>query len=406
MRYGNPSLYFRGSVFDVYMQDDWRLSPRFSLEFRPAVGLSDPGAGALQPDGEPSISRRVSRPSPPSSRDSRRPDGQAYPAGAGQLRPQQHLAALRIRLAAQRQEIHGHPRRLRPLLQLSRSTATSPPRCRSSRRWPRPGTCTSRTAPACARRRLRQPGQQQDQHADHEHVRRRSQLQDRLRAAMELQHPAEPAVLVPDHRSLPRHQGHGSGPPVPALGHAARRRRRRLIPRATPMRPSAAIPFTTPASVQLIRRFRGGLSASGNYTFSKSIDDGGAGGAAPGAELAELPRRARPLELRPAAHAEHQLLLQHRPRQEGRGPADRLEGPPDQGLDDHQQDSGASSTPMTATVGGNQVSTGRCRRPSARMPRASRSSPLPRASSSTRRRSPCRPPACGAMREGTPSPGR
>jgi len=33
-------------------------------------------------------------------------------------------------------------------------------------------------------------------------------------------------------------------------------------------------------SVQLIRRFRGGLSASGGYVFSKSIDDGGAAEAA------------------------------------------------------------------------------------------------------------------------------
>ncbi len=67
------------------------------------------------------------------------------------------------------------------------------------------------------------PANVQYQHADHQHVRDRSQLQDRLRAAMELQHPAEPALLVPDHRGLPGLQGHESGPPVPALGHAAQR---------------------------------------------------------------------------------------------------------------------------------------------------------------------------------------
>jgi hypothetical protein len=33
VRYGNPSLYFRGSLFDVYMQDDWRLNSRVSLTF-------------------------------------------------------------------------------------------------------------------------------------------------------------------------------------------------------------------------------------------------------------------------------------------------------------------------------------------------------------------------------------
>jgi hypothetical protein len=31
--YGVPSLYFRGSVYDVYYQDDWRLTPRLSLTF-------------------------------------------------------------------------------------------------------------------------------------------------------------------------------------------------------------------------------------------------------------------------------------------------------------------------------------------------------------------------------------
>jgi hypothetical protein len=31
VRYGNPALYFRGSVYGLYMQDDWRLHARFSL---------------------------------------------------------------------------------------------------------------------------------------------------------------------------------------------------------------------------------------------------------------------------------------------------------------------------------------------------------------------------------------
>jgi hypothetical protein len=33
VRYGNPSLYFRGSVYDVFMQDDWRVRSRFSVAF-------------------------------------------------------------------------------------------------------------------------------------------------------------------------------------------------------------------------------------------------------------------------------------------------------------------------------------------------------------------------------------
>ena len=33
VRYGVPSLYFRGSVWNVYYQDDWRLTPRLSFNF-------------------------------------------------------------------------------------------------------------------------------------------------------------------------------------------------------------------------------------------------------------------------------------------------------------------------------------------------------------------------------------
>jgi hypothetical protein len=33
VRYGVPSLYFRGNVWQVYFQDDWRLTPRLSLNY-------------------------------------------------------------------------------------------------------------------------------------------------------------------------------------------------------------------------------------------------------------------------------------------------------------------------------------------------------------------------------------
>jgi len=33
VRYGNPSLYFRGSLIDAYVQDDWRLNARLSVVF-------------------------------------------------------------------------------------------------------------------------------------------------------------------------------------------------------------------------------------------------------------------------------------------------------------------------------------------------------------------------------------
>jgi hypothetical protein len=33
LRYGNPDKYFRGSLYDVFVNDDWRLASRFSLVF-------------------------------------------------------------------------------------------------------------------------------------------------------------------------------------------------------------------------------------------------------------------------------------------------------------------------------------------------------------------------------------
>jgi hypothetical protein len=33
LRYGNTSLYFRTAAYDVYMADDWRLNPKFSLNY-------------------------------------------------------------------------------------------------------------------------------------------------------------------------------------------------------------------------------------------------------------------------------------------------------------------------------------------------------------------------------------
>ena len=33
IRYGNPDKYFRSSGYDVFVNDDWRITPRFSLNF-------------------------------------------------------------------------------------------------------------------------------------------------------------------------------------------------------------------------------------------------------------------------------------------------------------------------------------------------------------------------------------
>src|SRR5262249_40469315 len=33
IRYGNPDKYFRSPGYDVFVNDDWRISPKFSLNF-------------------------------------------------------------------------------------------------------------------------------------------------------------------------------------------------------------------------------------------------------------------------------------------------------------------------------------------------------------------------------------
>ena len=51
IRYGNPDKYFRGSGYDFYVNDDWRITPRFSLT-RLALGLRHAGHGTVRPPGE------------------------------------------------------------------------------------------------------------------------------------------------------------------------------------------------------------------------------------------------------------------------------------------------------------------------------------------------------------------
>jgi hypothetical protein len=112
------------------------------------------------------------------------------------------------------------------------------------------------------------------------------------------------------------------------------------------------------ASIQLLRRFRGGLSASGSYTFSKSIDDGGAGGSAVAQDWQNF-RAERALS---SFDQRHNLSINFSySTGQGRRGAGLMTGWKGQLVKDWTIMSTIqvrSSSPMTATVGGNQVSAG------------------------------------------------
>ena len=105
IRYGNPDKYFRGSGYDFYLNDDWRIAPRFSLilgiRWDYATPVTELYNRLVNLDVAPGLRRHHGR----------------RPAGPDQLRPQQLLAAAGLRLAAHHQGFARGPRRLRHLLQ-------------------------------------------------------------------------------------------------------------------------------------------------------------------------------------------------------------------------------------------------------------------------------------------------
>jgi hypothetical protein len=112
-------------------------------------------------------------------------------------------------------------------------------------------------------------------------------------------------------------------------------------------------------SITLMRRFRGGLSANGSYTFSKSIDDGGAGGGGNQVQDWLNFRAERALS---SFDQRHSLNINFSySTGQGRRGAGLVTGWKGQLIKDWSITSTIqvrSSSPMTATVGGNQVSSG------------------------------------------------
>ncbi len=112
------------------------------------------------------------------------------------------------------------------------------------------------------------------------------------------------------------------------------------------------------ASIQLMRRFRGGLSASGSYVFSKSIDSGATGGALLAQDWTNL-RAERGLSSFDQRHTVN-INFSYSTGQGRRG-AGLVSGWKGQLVKDwtiSSQIQVHNSNPMTATTGGNQVSAG------------------------------------------------
>ena len=146
-------------------------------------------------------------------------------------------------------------------------------------------------------------------------------------------------------------------------------------------------------SIQLMRRFRGGLSASAGYVFSKSIDSGGAGGAIQVQDWLNF-RAERALSSFDQRHSVNvNFSYSTGQGRRGGGLVTGWKGHLLQDWSIMSQIQVRSSNPMTATLGGNQVSAGSVSQTLRADATGLRLRPPRGASSSTRRPSPCRPPA-------------
>jgi hypothetical protein len=111
-------------------------------------------------------------------------------------------------------------------------------------------------------------------------------------------------------------------------------------------------------AIQLMRRFRGGLSASAGYVFSKSIDSGGAGGAIQVQDWLNF-RAERALSSFDQRHSVNvNFSYSTGQGRRGGGLVTGWKGHLLQDWSVMSQIQVRSSNPMTATLGGNQVSAG------------------------------------------------
>ena len=116
LRYGNANLYFRTATYDVYMTDDWRLSQKFSINFGLRWDYGTPITELYNRLVNLDVAPGYARHRAGAAR-TIRPVLRRAAHFAGQAGQEQHLAAHRLRVAPDSQEVHGGSRRLRHLLQ-------------------------------------------------------------------------------------------------------------------------------------------------------------------------------------------------------------------------------------------------------------------------------------------------
>lgn len=358
VRYGNPSLYFRGSLIDAYVQDDWRITSRLSVVLgfhwdyqSPVIEIYD---RIVNLDIAPLFTAVA----------------QVLPGQTGPLTGRSYSRAL----------INSDANNLSPRLGIAwRPSAKHSTVLRAGYGVYFNSSVYSSVAS--------QMSQQPPLAVAYNLNIQQSPL---LRIADAFTNPANVKTntlttntfaVDPDYRigyvqqwnfAIQQNLPYSFQAIVSYQGSKGTNLNRQLLPWVTPPNAPAA-PYPTgyvyqtfggnsiyhAGSIQLIRRFRAGLSAGAGYVFSKSIDDGGAAGGANQAQNWLDFRSERGLSSFDQRHAVN-INFSYSTGQGRRG-GGLITGWKGHLLKDWSimgQIQIASSNPMTATVGGNQVSRG------------------------------------------------
>ena len=116
--YGNSSLYFNQNVWSAYVQDDFRVHPRFTILAGLRYEYFQPLSGEVRRSDEPGHRARFYRRSGSDPAIDRRAVYRSVPCRPDQLGLQQLRAARRIGMeSARHQTVDRYPRGLRDLLQ-------------------------------------------------------------------------------------------------------------------------------------------------------------------------------------------------------------------------------------------------------------------------------------------------
>jgi hypothetical protein len=358
VRYGASSLYFRGSVFDLYMQDDWRIRPTLSVNFglrwdyqtpveekydrlvnlatgpyftsitRIQPGQTDPYTGRTMPSAlvngdRNNFSPRLGVAWRPSSKRST-----VLRAGYGLYYNTSVYSNVASQMAQQPPLATAYSLNIQTSPLLSMADAFSNPA------HTRTSTLTSNTFAVDPNYRVGYVQQWSfsiQQNLPHSFM---TTVGYQGSKGTHLDRQFQPWVTPPN---------------SPASGY----------PTGYVYQTFGGNSIYHAASVQLMRRFRAGLSAGASYVFSKSIDDGGAAGGGNRAQAWRNFRAERGLSRFDPRHAGHVIYSYSTGAgQDGGRLVSGWKGVLVKDWTIMSQIQVNNSNPMTATTGGNQVSAG------------------------------------------------